>query len=174
MIAVEQPVRRTTNPHYPISIRQEAVRLVHTGRSLAAVTAQFSLGQTTLRKWVHRAELAPTLSMRAPRLTPTQKHHLVRELRDGRLTEEEALVKYGVRLKRTLRTWVAAQSAAEAAALPAGALSPDPIALPEAAVLATQLRQAQWQLEALHTLIDQAEATYHIDIRKKAGAKPSK
>ena len=44
----------------------------------------------------------------------------------------------------------------------------------EAALLAAQLQQAQWQLEALHTLIDQAEATYRIAIRKKAGAKPSK
>ena len=40
--------------------------------------------------------------------------------------------------------------------------------------LAAQLRQAQWQIEALHTLIDQAEATYCTDIRKKTGAKPSK
>jgi hypothetical protein len=40
--------------------------------------------------------------------------------------------------------------------------------------LAAQLRQAQWQIEALHTLIDQAEAAYKIDIRKKGGAKPSK
>jgi len=49
-----------------------------------------------------------------------------------------------------------------------------PAALPEAAVLAAQLQQAHWQLEALHTLIDQAEAAYRIAIRKKAGAKPSK
>ncbi|TDN38714.1 hypothetical protein E4631_22565 [Hymenobacter sp. UV11] len=48
--------------------------------------------------------------------------------------------------------------------------APDP---PAAAGLAAQLRQAQWRIEALHTLIDQAEATYKIDIRKKAGAKPS-
>ena len=77
-------------------------------------------------------------------------------------------------LKRTLRAWVAAQTAADATALPPQEPSPDPADLPEAATLATQLRQAQWQLEALHTLIDQAEATYRIDIRKKAGAKPSK
>ena len=42
------------------------------------------------------------------------------------------------------------------------------------AFLAAQLQQAQWQIEALHTLIDQAEAIYRIDIRKKGGAKPSK
>jgi hypothetical protein len=60
----------------------------------------------------------------------------VRDLRDGHLSEDEALRKYGVRLKATLRGWVAAQT------------------IVEAAVLTAQLQQAQWQLEALHTLID--------------------
>ena len=40
----------------------------------------------------------------------------MRELRDGRLSEDEALLKYGLRLKSTLRAWVAAQQAAEAEA----------------------------------------------------------
>lgn len=93
-------------------------------------------------------------------------------LLDGRLSEEEALLKYDLRLKSTLRGWVAACQAQEVTG------PPPPLkatAVPnEAAELAAQLRQAQWQIEALHTLIDQAEAAYHIAIRKKAGAKPLK
>jgi transposase-like protein len=174
MSEIKPPEHRARNAHYPISLRQEALRLVYAGHPEQAVSEQFGLGQTTLRKWLRRAQTAPTLAMRSPRLTPTQKHQLVRDLRDGRLTEDEALRKYSVRLKATLRAWVAAQIAAEAVALPPPAPSPDPAALPEATVLAAQLQQAQWQLEALHMLIDQAEATYRIAIRKKAGAKPSK
>ena len=68
------------------------------------------------------------------------------------------MLKYGLRGKKTMRLWVAAQVAAE----------PD-----RASDLAAQLRQVQWQIEALHTLIDQAEVAYKIDIRKKGGAKPS-
>ena len=52
-------------------------------------------------------------------------------------------------------------------------VEPDP-PVDTRAPLVAHLRQAQWQIEALHTLIDQAEAAYRIDIRKKAGAKPSK
>ena len=63
---------------------------------------------------------------------------------------------------------MAAQQAAEAAATPPPEPVPD-----EAAGLAAPLRQAQRPSEALHTLIDQAEAAYKIDIRKKAGAKLS-
>lgn len=119
-------------------------------------------------------QLAPTLPMRTPLFTPAQKHQIARELRSGLLTEDEALRKYGLRLKRTLRRWVAEQVATEATGgslLTPGATPP---ATAETVDLTAQLQQAQWQLEALHTLIDQAEATYHIAIRKKAGAKPSK
>jgi len=111
--------------------------------------------------------------MRPPVFTPAQKQQIARELRAGHLTEDEALCKYGLRLKRTLRRWVAEQAATEAADGPPLASVSTPPATAEAADLAAQLKQAQWQLEALHTLIDQAEATYHIAIRKKAGAKPS-
>lgn len=107
--------------------------------------------------------------MRRKQFTSAQKQHIARELLDGRLSEDEALLKYELRLKKTLRKWVADCRASESMRLTAG---PDPPADANAP-LAAQLRQAQWQIEALHTLIDQAEATYRIDIRKKAGAKPS-
>jgi hypothetical protein len=45
--------------------------------------------------------------------TPAQKHQIARELLDGRLSEEEALLKYDLRLKSTLRGWVAAFQAQE-------------------------------------------------------------
>ena len=174
MSPVEPPVRRAKNAHYPLSFRQEALRLVAAGIAPSQVTAQLGLGPSTLQKWLRYARLAPTLPMHTPVFTPAQKHQIARELRAGHLTEDEALRKYGLRLKRTLRRWVAEQVATEAA----GGPPLPPVAMPsptaEAADLMAQLQQAQWQLEALHTLIDHAEATYHIAIRKKAGAKPSK
>jgi len=173
MSQLEPLVRRAKNAHYPISFRQEALALLQAGHSRRAVTAQLRLGATTLRKWVRYAQQAPTLPMRPPLFTPAQKHQIVRELRVGQLTEDEALRKYGLRLKRTLRRWVAEQAVAEAADVPAMPVATLPVTA-DAPTLTAQLQQARWQLEALHTLIDQAEATYHIQIRKKAGAKPSK
>ena len=172
MSQLEPPVRRAKNAHYPIPFRQEALRLLQAGHSRRAVTAHLGLGSTTLRKWVRYAQQASTLPMRPPLFTPAQKHQIVRELRAGQLTEDEALLKYGLRLKRTLRRWVAEQVAAEAADGPPAPVATLP-ATADAATLTAQLQQARWQLEALHTLIDQAEATYHIEIRKKAGAKLS-
>jgi transposase-like protein len=169
----ELPARRARNKHYPIAFRQEAVRLVEAGEAQGVVADRLVIGRLTLRAWLRRYGTAVYQQMKRKVFTAAQKHQIVRELRDGRLSEDEALLKYGLRLKSTLRAWVAAQQAAEATAPP-----PPPVVLAVAtgqmAELAAQLRQAQWQIEALHTLIDQAEAAYHIDIRKKGGAKPSK
>ncbi|GAB3639138.1 hypothetical protein GCM10027422_47290 [Hymenobacter arcticus] len=169
MTEVEQPPRRARNENYAISFRQEAVRLVEAGVAQCHVRQQLGIGQTTLRVWLKQYGTAVYSQMRRKSFTASQKHQIVRELLAGRLSEDEALLKYGLRLKSTLRAWVSAQQAAASAppSLPA------PPAASPATALAAQLRHTQWQLEALHTLIDQAEVTYGIDIRKKAGAKPS-
>ena len=170
MATPEQAPGRSKNAHYAISVRQEAVRLVESGLSQQAVRQQFGVGHMTLLAWLQRYGTAVYAQMRRKQFTAAQKQHIARELLDGRLSEDEALLKYELRLKKTLRQWVAAYRASEVLLLTA---EPDPPA-DASAPLAAQLRQAQWQIEALHTLIDQAEATYRIDIRKKAGAKPSK
>jgi len=175
MTETERPPRRAKNENYAIAFRQEAVRLVESGLSQREVIQRLGINHASLQAWLKQYGTAVYSQMRRKLFTPTQKHQIVRELLDGRLSEDEALLKYGLRLKSTLREWVAAYRAAEAS--PPSVPDP-PAAAGEAAGLAAglaaQLRQAQWQIEALHTLIDQAEATYHIDIRKKGGAKPSK
>ena len=171
MTETERPPRRAKNENYAIAFRQEAVRLVESGLSQREVIQRLGINHASLQAWLKQYGTAVYSQMRRKLFTPTQKHQIVRELLDGRLSEDEALLKYGLRLKSTLREWVAAYRAAEAS--PPSVPDP-PAAAGLAAGLAAQLRQAQWQIEALHTLIDQAEATYKIDIRKKGGAKPSK
>ncbi len=171
MTETERAPRRAKNENYAIAFRQEAVRLVESGLSQREVIQRLGINHASLQAWLKQYGTAVYSQMRRKLFTPAQKHQVARELLDGRLSEDEALLKYGLRLKSTLREWVAAYQAAEA--VPPSVPYP-PAAPGEAAGLAAQLRQAQWQIEALHTLIDQAEATYKIDIRKKGGAKPSK
>ena len=158
---------------YPIAVRLEVVRLVESGHLHRQVQQQFGISHATVWKWLQLYGSPVYHQMKQPRFTLAQRQHIARELLDGRLREEEALLKYGLRLKKTLREWVAAYQAEQAAGPPpVGTLSGAEAGV--TADLAAQLRQAQWQIEALHTLIDQAETTYRIDIRKKGGAKPSK
>ena len=174
------PRRRGRNEHYPITVRLQAVRLVEGGMPRRDVLQQFGISGTSLRDW--RRDYASgllTSPMPFPRFTQAQRDAVAQQLLDGRLTPDEALRKHGLRLKRTLREWVAAYQTAQAATappapVPARVAAPPPLPAGDAATLAAQLHQAQWQLQALELLIDQAEARYSIDIRKKGGAKPSK
>ena len=172
------PRRRGRNEHYPITVRLQAVCLFEGGMPRRDVLQQFGISGTSLRDW--RRDCASgqlTSPMPFPRFTQAQRDAVAQQLLDGRLTPDEALRKYGLRLKRTLREWVAAYQAAQAATappVPVRVAAPPPLPSGDAATLAAELHQAQWQLQAQELLIDQAEARYHIDIRKKGGAKPSK
>lgn len=167
-----QPRHLGKNAHYPIAFRRQAVQLVESGVPQGDVVQQLGMSLSTLKGWLQQYGTVVYAHMRRKLFTPAQKHQIARELLDGRLSEEEALLKYDLRLKSTLRGWVTAFQAQQMSG------PPPPLTTTagtnEAAELAAQLRQAHWQIEALHTLIDQAEAAYHLDIRKKAGAKPSK
>lgn len=171
MTETERPPRRTKHENYPLAFRLEAVRQVESGLLQREVRERLGISTATMALWLKQHGTAVYQGMKRKLFTATQRHQIARELLDGRLSEDEALLKYELRNKSTLRGWVTAYQAAQ----PAPPTAPDPPAgTGEASDLAAQLRQAQWQIEALHTLIDQAEAAYKIDIRKKGGAKPSK
>ena len=174
--------------HYPLSFKLEAVRLVEAGEQQRALSARLGIHPSSLIDWLRRYGTSVYQQNKKAVFSAARKRQIVAEVLDGRLSYAEAQLKYGLRHRKTLRSWVAAHHTAQAQiAAPSSPSSPSsPSPLPpvagfapvppegEAAALTTQLQQARWQVEALHTLIDQAEATYKIEIRKKAGAKQSK
>lgn len=177
----QEPTCRRRSEHYPIAVRLQAVRLFEGGMPRRAILSQFGVSATSLRDW-RRAYAKGQLSspMPSPRFTQAQRDQVAQQVLDGRLTPDEALRQCGLRLKRTLREWVAAYQATQALILPPTPVrvAPPPLLTGDdrrdEATLAAQLHQAQWQLQALEVLIDQAESRYKIDIRKKGGAKPSR
>ena len=158
------PRRRGRNEHYPITVRLQAVRLVEGRMPRRDVLQQFGISGTSLRDW--RRDYASgqlTSPMPFPRFTQAQRDAVAQQLLDGRLTPDEALRKHGLRLKRTLREWVAAYQTAQAATPPLApapapvrvrVTAPPPLPTGDMATLAAQLHKAQWQLQALELLID--------------------
>lgn len=166
--------------YYPLSFKLEAVRLVEAGEQQRALSARLGIHPSSLLDWLRRYGTSVYQQNKKPVFSAARKRQIVAEVLDGRLSYAEAQLKYGLRYRNTLRSWVRASRAAPTPPAVAPALLvAEPVARPLAvdpatAALADQLQQARWQVEALHTLIDQAEATYQIEIRKKAGAKQSK
>ena len=123
-----------------------------------------------LLAWLQRYGIAVYAQRRRKQCSCTQQQPIARQLLDARPSEDEALLTYELRLQKTVRKWVADYRVSEWRLLTA---EPDPPAQARGP-LAAQWRQAPWPIEARHTRIDQAEATYRIDIRKKGGGKPAK
>ena len=161
--------------NHPLSFKQECVALVEAGETQTAVCQRFELRPTMLKSWPERFGSDTYQQTKKYIYSAAVKRQIAGDIVDGRLSYAEALLKYRVRHLRSLRAWVAAYRPAPAA-LPEPGVGTLPTApLPEsAAEPATELQHARWQLEALYTLIDHAETTYGIEIRKKAGAKQSK
>ncbi|WBA44325.1 hypothetical protein [Hymenobacter canadensis] len=135
MLTPKQAPRRSRNSHYAISVRQESVRLVESGWSQQAVRQQFGLGHLALLAWLQCYGTAVYAQMRRKQFTAVQKQHIAQELLDGRIREDEALFKYELPLKKTLRQWVAAYRASESGRLTAEADPPADASAPLAAQL---------------------------------------
>ena len=105
------PPRQTKQAHYPIAFRLEAVRRVEADEVQRVVAAAMGIAPITLIEWLRRHGTAAYALLKRKVYTPAQKHAIVRALRTGLLTEADALLKYGLREKKTLRLWVAAQVA---------------------------------------------------------------
>ena len=178
MRVLSVPPARARYPHYPLSFKLDAVRAVEAGELQCAVCTRLAIHKSSLRLWLQRYGTAVYQQHKRQDFSAARKRQIVGELLDGRLSYGEAQLKYGIRWRQTLRNWVTRHHAALANALPAAPVAGVPAASPAVApttrALTAQLQQARWQVEALHTLIEQAEATYKIEIRKKAGAKQSK
>ena len=180
MRVLSTPPARARHPNYPLSFKLDAVRAVEAGELQCAVCARLAINKSSLLVWLQRYGTAVYQQHKRSQFSATRRRQIVSEVLDGRLSYAEAQVKYGIRWRKTLRSWVRAHHAALANTLPAplsapAPPAPDPTEPPATtAALITQLQQARWQVEARHTLIEQVEATYKIEIRKKTGARQSK
>ena len=92
----EQPPRRAKQAHCPIFFRLEAVRRVEAGGIQRVLAAELGVARITLIEWLRRHGTAAYAQVKRKIFTPAQKHAVARELRAGRLSEDEALLKYGI------------------------------------------------------------------------------
>lgn len=110
------------------------------------------------------------------------KRKIVEELYSGTVTRGELVKKYQLSGHATVLWFERWYEREQKEMLPSALMEPDeepeekitfPLQPQDAAVLAEELRLARLKIICLETMIDVAEQALSIDIRKKAGAKPS-
>ena len=106
----------------------------------------------------------------------TFKLHVMRTLLEQDLTQREAALRFKVNI-RTVRTWVKqyrSELTSQTIGImqqPSPVVPPDTLCAEQVRLLESALKQAELNLTALNALIDLAETTYKIPVRKNSGTK---
>lgn len=162
---------KTGKMRFSRSIIEQAVAEVELGVSRKEICKKYGMAYNTLGEWVTRyASKDFQLNYKKTQITSHQKRSIVRAVQEGRLTIQEANIKYHLRGRDTIKRWL---RKLKDDALPTD-MEQHPIDRPQNnSSLEEQLSAANLKVLALETMIDLAEEDLKIEIRKKSGAKQS-
>ena len=156
---------------------KKIVKEVEAGFSQKAAVAKYGMCRAALSSWMNKFGSPEYKAQRQRSYSVVQKRSAVRALESG-MTSSQAANAWDIRDSSLIRQWKAIFDRENA-----DISSIDPAIMPhkkpvesdseEVRALKKALTVSQMQNKALNTLIDVAEETLKIDIRKKPGAKQS-
>lgn len=146
----------------PEHIKREAVRALENGElTMRQAMKKYELNrQITLVEWLKKYSSTPDKYFSKPRLSVSLKKQIVRQIELETLTIKEASNKYGI-VVSAVRYWLKKYSCDITTQNTSQKM------LQEDKDLAKQLAK----IAALETMIDIAEESFNIGIRKKSGTK---
>ena len=136
----------------------------------------YGLSRSTICDWMREyGSPAYQASRRGP-LSNAQKRSMIRAIREGKMTLQEAKLAYQVNSYSAIISLLKEADENDDLSQDMKTQKSDlpPQEDPEKKALQKALEEAQLKIKALNTLIDVAEDQFKIVIRKKPGAKQSK
>jgi transposase-like protein len=154
---------------------QKIVEAIEGGMRRSEVCLIYGLGRSTISGWMREYGSASYKVHKQGRLNNAQKRSMIRAIREGRMTLQEAKLAYHMSsynaiiqlLRQDVENSDLVGNMAKKVKTPTGTDE-------ENKKLLKELEEAQLKIKALNTLIDVAEDQFKIPIRKKPGAKQSK
>lgn len=172
----ELPALKKRKGHYDKLAIQKIVAAIEGGMSRSEIHLIYGLSRSTLCDWMREYGSASYKANRPGQLNNAQKRSMIRSIREGRMTLQEAKLAFNMPSYKSIM--ILLEKERENIELEAdmsqkvtnsqGAEDAEKKALQKA------LEEAQLKIKALNTLIDVAEDQFKIPIRKKPGAKQSK
>jgi len=172
----ELPALKKTGGHYDRLAVQKIVEAIEGGMPRRDIYLIYGLSRSTVCGWMREYGSPSYRSNHRGQLNHAQKRSMIRAIREGRMTLQEAKLAYRMKSYSAIITLLRQEQEN-------GDLSVDmnkpahfdpPQEDPEKKALEKALEEAQLKIKALNTLIDVAEDQFKIPIRKKPGAKQSK
>lgn len=147
------------------TIRQ-AISDVEKGLSRQEVCKKYGMAYITLCGWISRYASKDYKETMKPHFDVKKRKEIVRAVQSGKLTIEQANQLYKIKGPDTIKRWIRVEKK--------GSVIPEKnhqTGKGEQTDLQKVLAEAQLKIRALETLIDVAEESLKIKIRKKPGAK---
>jgi transposase len=172
----ELPARKTQRGHFDKLVIQKIVEAIEGGMPRRDVCLIYGVSRSTVSDWMREYGSASyKVNLKGP-LNNAQKRSMIRAIREGRMTLQEAKLAYHMKSYNAILILLRQEKEnSELGVL----MDTKANHLPqeedeEKKALRKALEQAELKIKALNTLIDVAEDQYKIPIRKKPGAKQSK
>jgi transposase len=144
----------------------QAVSDVEKGLSRQEVCKKYGMAYITLCGWINRYASKDYKETMKPHFNVKKRKEIVRAVQSGKLTIEQANQLYKIKGPDTIKRWIRAEK--KGSVLQENTHQTGKV---EQTDLQKALAEAQLKIRALETLIDVAEESLKIKIRKKPGAK---
>ena len=172
----ELPARKTQRGHVDKLVIQKIVEAIEGGMPRREVSLIYGVSRSTVHGWVREyGSAAYKVKQKGP-LNNAQKRSMIRAIREGRMTLQEAKLAYHMKSYNAILVLLRQEK--ENSELSGDMVSKDNKVSQgedeEKKALRKALEEAELKIKALNTLIDVAEDQFKIPIRKKPGAKQSK
>ena len=173
----ELPALKKRGGHYDPLAVQKIVAAIEGGMPRSDIYAIYGLSRSTVSMWMRDYGSEVYKAKQGGRLSNAQKRSMIRSIREGRMTLQEAKLAYNMKsytailnlLRQEGENSDLSDDMKSKANVPADGQEDA-----EKKALQKALEEAQLKIKALNTLIDVAEDQFKIPIRKKPGAKQSK
>ena len=172
----ELPAPKKGGRYYDKLAVQKIVEAIEGGMRRSDVCLIYGVSRSTVSDWMREYGSASYKVSKQGHLNNAQKRSMVRAIREGRMTLQEAKLAYNmksytaiIRLLQQEKENSELRTDMETKANDTPKSEDE-----EKKVLQQALEEAQLKIKALNTLIDVAEDQFKIPIRKKLGAKQSK
>lgn len=172
----ELPALKTKGGHFDKLAIQKIVEAIEGGMRRSEVCLVYGVSRSTVSDWMREYGSACYKVSKKGHLNNAQKRSMIRAIREGRMTLQEARLAYHMKSYKAIITLLRQEK--ENSEL-GDLMDTKADNVPqeedeEKKALRKALEEAELKIKALNTLIDVAEDQLKVTIRKKPGAKQSK
>ena len=168
----EIPIRRDSGKRFDKRLILQIVHEVESGLPRKEARNLYNLGTATLGCWLRKYGSTEYQNRKRKNYTNLQKRSICLPIIQGRMTLKEAQITHNISSTQVIRNWLKKFHSEKHDFCQNN--TPEMTKTQKKELPRSSAGELELTVQALNTMIDIAEESYNIKIRKKSGAKQSK